>query len=170
MRNKTFRALCGSLTFAFACILFGPYEFAGMSAAVAVALLAGVSMEPLFATLAVGLYLVAGIWLPIYPGGGSGIAVLFGSRGGFLLSLVLCALVISALVKGLRGHPFLSVFVGLCASFMLYFGVGILWYVVKTDSSFIAVLSAGWATQCLLFAADALLALVASGSLYKAVR
>lgn len=170
MKNKTFRWLCGSLVFAFACMILGPFQIARVSGAVVVALLAGVSMEPMFAVLSVALYLLAGIWLPVYPGMTSGTGVLFGASGGFLLSLLLCTLVIAALMKGLRGHPFLSVFVGLCAAFMLYFGIGILWYVVKTDSSFIGVLSSGWGTSFLLFGADALLAMMASSSLYKAVK
>lgn len=170
MRNKTIRKLCGSLVFSFAMMLFGPYQLAGVSAAVAITLLAGVAMEPLFAVLSVAVYLIVGIWIPVYPGLASGMGVLFGASGGFLLSLLLCALVIAALVKGLRGHPFLSVFVGLCASFMLYFGIGILWYVVKTDSPFLSVLASGWGTPCLLFGGDALLAMLSSSTLYKAVK
>lgn len=170
MKNKTLRQLCGALVMAFACLLFGPYQIAGVSAAVAVVLLAGVSMEPLFAVLSVGLYLVAGLWLPVYPGMHSGADYLFGASGGFLLSLIFCALMISALVKGLRGHPFLSVVIGLCASFVLYFGAGILWNVVRTGNSLISVLSSGWVTPCFLFGMDALLALFASRTLYKAVK
>ncbi len=168
MRNKTLRALCGSLFFAFACGVLGPYQIGGVSAAVAVVLLAGVSMDPLFALLSAALYLLAGIWLPVYPGSAHGTAVLLGSSGGFLLSLLLCALVISALRSGLRRHPFLAAFAGLCAAFLLYFGMGILWYVVKTDSSIQSVLTLQWKTPCLLFGLDALLALLASPTLYRA--
>lgn len=170
MKNKTLRQVLGALVMAFACMLFGPYQIAGVSAAVAVVLLAGVSMEPLFAVLSVGLYLVAGLWLPVYPGMNAGADYLFGASGGFLLSLMFCALVISALNKGLRGHPFLSVFIGLCASFVLYFGTGILWNVIRTGNDLVSVLSAEWVTPCLLFGMDALLAFFASRTLYKAMK
>ena len=170
MKNKTVRRLLGALVFAFACVLLGPYQIAGVSAALVAVLLAGVALEPLFAVLSVGLYLVAGLWMPVYAGMNKGADYLFGASGGFLLSLMFCALVISALSKGLRGHPFLAVVIGLCASFVLYFGTGILWNVIVTGNDLLSVLSAGWTTPCMLFGMDALLALFASRTLYKAVR
>lgn len=170
MRNKTARAACAALTFAFAMVILGPYQYAGLSAMVLAVLLAGVALEPVFAVLSVGVYLAAGIWLPVYPGGGRGLDVLLGSRGGFLLALLLCALVISALIKGLRKKPLLAVAAGLCVSFLLYFGVGILWYVVKTDSSLMGVLNSGWGGTFLLFGMDCLLAFAAAGPMKKAVR
>ena len=170
MKNKSTRAICAALTFSFAMVILGPYQYAGLSAMVLAVLLAGVALEPMFAVLSVGVYLLAGLWLPVYPGGGRGLDVLLGARGGFLLALVLCALVISALIKGLRKHPVLSVATGLGMAFLLYFGMGILWYVVKTDSSLMGVLSAGWGGTCLLFGLDCLLAFAAAGPMKKAVR
>ena len=170
MKNKTVRRVLGALVFTFACMLFGPFQISGVSAAVAVVLLAGVAMEPLYAVLSVGLYLVAGLWLPVYAGMHESAEYLFGASGGFLLSLMFCALVISALSKGMREHPVLAVVSGLCASFALYFGTGILWNVIVTGNSLTDVLALGWKTPCLLYAADALLALFASRTLYKAVK
>lgn len=169
MKNRTVRGLCGSLLFAFAACVLGGYQISGISVAVAITLLAGVALDPLYAMLAPALYLIAGIWLPVYPGQASGVSVLFGSSGGFLLSLLLCALIIAAMRKGMRGYPFLATFVGLCAAFLLFFGIGILWEVVRTGASLPGVLNAQLGSRCILFALDALLALLASPTLYRAV-
>lgn len=169
MRNRTVRGIFGALLFAFAACLLGGYVISGISAAVAVLLLAGVALDPLYALLAPAAYLIAGIWLPVYPGLASGVGVLFGGSGGFLLSLLLCSFIIAAMRKGMRGYPFLATFVGLCAAFLLFFGVGILWQVVRTGAAFSAVLTAQLGTRMILFGLDALLALLASPTLYRAV-
>lgn len=169
MRSRTMRGLCGSLLFAFAACVLGGYQISGVSAAVAIVLLAGVALEPLYALLAPALYLLVGIWLPVYPGLSRGTGVLFGSSGGFLFALLACALVVAAMRSGLRRQPFLGAFVGLCAAFLLYFGIGILWEVVRTGASFSVVLNAQLGRRCILFGLDALLALLASPTLYKAV-
>ena len=169
MKNKAMRGICGSLMFAFAACVLGGYQISGVSVAVAVILLAGVALDPLYAVLAPAFYLIVGIWLPVYPGLAHGTGVLFGGSGGFLLSLLLCGLIISAMRKGMRGYPFLATFVRLCAAFLLYFGIGILWEVVRTGVSFSAALNAQLGMRCALFGLDALLALFASPTLYKAV-
>ena len=169
MKNKTFRGICGALLFAFAACILGGYEISGISVAVAVLLLAGVALDPLCAVLASALYLVVGIWLPVYPGLTRGLGVLFGARGGFLLSLLFCTFIIAALRRGLRRNLFLATLAGLCVSFLLFFGVGILWQVLRTGDSFAAVLNAQLGRRMLLFGLDSLLALLASPSLYRAV-
>lgn len=169
MKNKTLRRFCGTLLFAFSACMLGGYEVSGMSAAVAVLLLAGVALDPLCALLASALYLVAGIWLPVYPGLTRGLDVLFGGQGGFLLSLLLCAFLVAALRRGLRGHMFLATLAGLCVSFLLFFGIGILWQVIRTGASFSAALNAQVGRRMLLFGLDSLVALFASPSLYRAV-
>lgn len=169
MKNKTVRGLCGALLFAFTACVLGGYSVSGISAAVAVLLLAGVALDPLCALLASALYLAAGIWLPVYPGRESGLGVLFGGQGGFLLSLLFCAFIVAAMRRGMRGYPFLATFVGLCASFLLFFGIGILWQVIRTGAAFSGVLNAQLGMRALLFGLDSLVALLASPSLYRAI-
>ncbi len=169
MKNKTARQFCGALVFAFAACALGGYTVNGMSPAIAVLLLAGAALEPMFALLAAGLYLFAGLWLPVYPGVVSGYEVLLGGSGGFLLSLLLCAFVVAAARKGIRGYPYLATFVGLCAAFLLFFGVGVLWQVVRTGAGFSAVLHEQFGWRFFLFGMDALLTLFASPNLHRAV-
>lgn len=166
MRNKTFRRVCGALLFAYAACLLGGY---GIFAAVAVLLLAGVAMDPLCALSSSALYLLAGIWLPVYPDSTHGLDVLFGARGGFLLSLLFCTFLIAALRSGLRGHPILATLAGLCVSFLLFFGIGILWQAIRTEATFSAVLNAQVGKPMIRFGMCSLLALFASPSLYRAV-
>ncbi len=169
MKNKTARQFCGAVVFAFAACALGGYSVSGMSPAVAVLLLSGVTLEPMFALLAAGLYLFAGLWLPVYPGLASGYGVLLGRGGGFLLSLLLCAFVVAATRKGIRRYPYLATFVGLCAAFLLFFGVGVIWQVVRTGAGFSAVLQEQFGRRFFLFGLDALLALLASPNLHRAV-
>ena len=166
MKNKTLRGVCGALLFAYAACLLGPY---GIFAAVAVLLLAGVALDPLCGLLASAFYLIAGIWLPVYPGSARGLGVLFGGQGGFLLSLLFCTFIIAALRRGLRGHPFLATLAGLCVSFLLFFGIGILWQALRTSATFSSALNAQVGRPMLLFGLDSLLALLASPSLYRAI-
>ena len=56
--------------------------------------LAGFALGPKRGALAVGLYLLAGaVGLPVFAGGKSGLAHLFGPTGGFLIGFVFYALV-----------------------------------------------------------------------------
>ena len=169
MKNKTVRGLCGALLFAFAACVLGGYGLSGITAAVAVLLLAGVALDPLYALLASALYLAAGIWLPVYPGLTRGLDVLLGGQGGFLLSLLLCTFLVAAMRRGLHRYPFLATLAGLCVAFVLFFGIGILWQVVRTGDAFSAVLNAQVGTRMILFGFDSLLALLASPTLYRAV-
>ena len=58
MKNKTMRTICAALTFSFAMVILGPYQYAGISAMVLAVLLAGVGHSPLNANSGVGLKLV----------------------------------------------------------------------------------------------------------------
>lgn len=61
-------------------------------------LLAGAILGPRKGPLAVTLYLAVGaVGIPVFAGGGSGIAVFVGPTGGFLLGFVLAAWVVGAL-------------------------------------------------------------------------
>ena len=170
MKSKFWKAVFSVLLFSYAMAIVGPYEYAGLSAAVPVMLLAGVSMGPLCSILSVAVYLLAGLWFPVYINGGCGAGALFGAHGGFLLVLLPCVLVISALIKGLKKHPLLALLLGLAIAFLLYFAFGILWYVISTGSSLAGVLSKGWGGISLLFLLNCVLAFFVSGPLKRAVR
>lgn len=57
-------------------------------------LMAGYTLGPAYGAAAIGLYLVAGIvGLPVFAGGKSGFAALFGPTGGYLIGFIVCAAV-----------------------------------------------------------------------------
>ncbi len=170
MKKKTKTELVGALLFALIASVMGAYSLAGVSAALAGILLAGAVLEPLYAMLSAGVYLLAGVWLPVYAGAARGTEFLFGPSGGFLIALPFCALAVAAMRKAMRQNPFPALAVGLCISFLLYFGIGILWHIVKTGASFQAVFTSKLSTPCLLFGLDALLTLVLSPYVRKLVK
>ena len=139
-----------------ACVV-GPYNLNGISPVVLVVLVAG-ALEPAgYALASVAAYLAVGIFLPIYPSGLSGIGTLFGTYGGYLLSLLLCPLAISYSVRCLRKEFALSLCIGFGAAWLLYFGIGSIWYLIRSEKALLEVLKMQ-GIPCLLFLADALAA------------
>ena len=58
------------------------------------AFLAGLTLGPVWGSASVSLYILAGlVGLPVFSGGKSGLAVLLGPTGGYLLGFVICALI-----------------------------------------------------------------------------
>ena len=64
-----------------------------------VVLLAGMVLGPRLGVLAVLAYLVLGLVAPVYSGGASGLGVLFGPTGGYLIGFI-PAVVVAGLVAG----------------------------------------------------------------------
>ena len=155
---------------AFACMLLGPFQYAGLSGALLVVLVAGFAMDPLEGAGASALYLLTGLLLAVYPGGGRGADVLFGASGGFLLAMPVCILVISACVRGWGKQPLLGGLAGILGAFAVYFGGGILWYTVKTEIPLGTVLSAGWGGTCFLFLVYGVFAMLCAGAFRRMLR
>lgn len=95
-----FAALIAALALVPSFLLGGvPFSFAVIGVG-----LAGLVLGPWRGAAAVGLYVAAGAaGLPIFSGGRSGLATLFGATGGYLFSFILTALVIGLFARhGLR--------------------------------------------------------------------
>jgi biotin transport system substrate-specific component len=65
-----------------------------------VVLLAGMVLGPRLGALSVVAYLLLGLVAPVYSGGTSGVGVLFGPTGGYLIGFVMAALVAGVLAAG----------------------------------------------------------------------
>lgn len=92
LHSLVWTALCAALTAAgaFVHIPMGPVPISLQTMFV---LLAGFLLGPWRGALAILLYIAAGLLgLPVFAGGRSGLAVLLGPTGGYLLGFVTCAL------------------------------------------------------------------------------
>lgn len=78
-------------------------------------------------TWSVGIYLLLGaIGLPVYAGGSSGIGVLFGPTGGYLISFLLAAFIIGKLIE-LTSRSFLAVLFANSVGTFLSLLIGTIW-------------------------------------------
>lgn len=95
-------------------------------------------------SLAMGLYLLAGLALPVFSGGASGVVHLLGATGGYLLAFPLVALVAGTLTERTRtlGQSALALLAGSLVLFSC--GVAVL-HTVSGDLSWAAALDMGWA-------------------------
>lgn len=157
MRNAKLRQPASALTLCVLSCVLGPFCLNGFSPAVFSVLLAGALLPPAYALLSAGGYLLAGLLLPVYPLGASGFSFLFGSSGGYLLSLLPAAAAVSLSVRLLKKKYPLALLLGLSAAAVLYFGVGTLWYLVSGSGSFAETMRLQ-GIPLLLFSASALAA------------
>ena len=91
----------------------------------------------------VALYLFLGILgLPVFAGGRSGLAVLFGPTGGFLLGYLLLA-ASAGLLAG-KGRPSIArILMALLTGNLLLYGAGLPWLKAVTNLSWAGTLAAG---------------------------
>ncbi len=94
--------------------------------------------------LAMGLYLLAGLALPVFAGGAAGMEHLLGATGGYLLAFPLVALVAGALTERTRtlGQSALALLAGSLVLFSC--GVAVL-HAVSGDLTWLQALDMGWA-------------------------
>lgn len=170
MSGKVWKNIGICLVFCGLSCVFGPYSISCMSAAVFVMMISGLAQAPGFALVSGILYLVAGIWLPVLPdwnhGMAHGFGTLFGNSGGLLLALPLLAFTVSLFQRLLAQKPYLNTAVGLLAGFVVYFGLGLLWAVIKTGSVDLRAMG----TPFLLYGLDALAAFALSPFLIHSIR
>ena len=93
--------------------------------------------------LAMGLYLLLGLALPVYSGGAGGAVHLFGATGGYLLAFPLVALVAGAVTERTRtlGRSALALLAGSAVLFTC--GVVVL-HTVLGNVTWAAALDMGW--------------------------
>ena len=91
------------------------------------------------------LYLVLGLFLPVYSDGASGFDVIWGATGGYLVGFVLAAYVVGRLAEmGADRKPALA-FAAFCAAQLIIFGIGVPWLKVSTDQTWAWAIHNGFA-------------------------
>lgn len=78
------------------------------------------------------LYVVLGLFLPVYAGGASGWHVVWGATGGYLVGFVVAAAVIGRLAELGADRRTLIAFAAFCAGQLAIFGIGVPWLKLST--------------------------------------
>ena len=94
--------------------------------------------------LAMMLYLVLGLFFPVFAEGSSGAAVLFGANtGGYLLAFPLVAAVTGALSARWNGG--LGIVLSLLAGSVVLFSLGVTWfYLINEHVTLLEAIDKGW--------------------------
>jgi biotin transport system substrate-specific component len=96
-RVAMFTALMCVLAYVFLQLPISPVAISAETFGV---MLAGLVLEPNPAALSQGLYLLLGaLGLPVFAGGGSGIGILIGPRGGYLWGFIVGAYVTATVIQ-----------------------------------------------------------------------
>lgn len=100
-------------------------------------------LGPVYGTVAVVIYILLGmIGVPIFSNFGSGVAVILGPTGGYIIGFIFSAVISGALMKALgEKTPFmvLSMVIGLLACYL----TGTLWFVgVRSTFNFAGIIYA----------------------------
>ncbi len=132
---------------AFIAIPLGPVPFTLQSMFV---LLAGLVLGARLGALSVLAYLVLGLVAPVFSGGTSGLGVLFGPTGGYLVGFVLAALVTGAIAHA--GNPRVIRYIGAAlAGLAPIYIVGAAWLAISLHTTEVAVILIGGVLQFLPF-------------------
>ena len=132
---------------AFVTIPLGPVPFTLQTLFV---LLAGLVLGPRLGALSVVAYVVLGLVAPVYAGGTSGLGVLFGPTGGYLLGFVLGALVAGAVGRSRdAGTPRLVV--GGLAGLLPIYALGATWLAISLHATDLRLVLVGGVLQFLPF-------------------
>lgn len=82
-----------------------------------------------------GLYMVLGLFLPVYAEGNSGFDVIWGASGGYLIGFILAAYVIGYMAERGADRKVLAAFAAFVAAQLIVFGIGVPWLKVSADLS-----------------------------------
>lgn len=107
-----------------------------------VVLLAGMVLGPRLGILAVLAYLVLGLVAPVYSGGASGLGVLFGPTGGYLIGFI-PAVVVTGLVADRHSTSVTRLVTAGLAGLVPIYLLGAAWLAVQLDLGPGAALAAG---------------------------
>ncbi len=106
-------------------------------------LLCGLLLAPKYAFLASGLWLLMGaIGLPVFANGSSGIGIVFGPTGGYIIGFVIAAVVIS-LIRGQNANAMRFYIAACVGNFLIIYPLGILGLMVIAKLPLAAAIANG---------------------------
>jgi biotin transport system substrate-specific component len=130
---------------AFVAIPLGPVPFTLQPLFV---LLAGLVLGPRLGALSVVAYLVLGLVAPVYAGGTSGLGVLFGPTGGYLLGFVLGAFVAGTVGRSRDASTWRLAMGGLAGLLPIYL-LGATWLAISLHATDLRLVLVGGVLQFL---------------------
>jgi biotin transport system substrate-specific component len=110
------------------------------------------------------LYLVLGLFLPVYSDGASGFDVIWGATGGYIIGFVIAAYAIGWAAEHGRDRQVLTAFLTFCAGQLIIFGIGVPWLKVAVDMTWGDAIHYGFA----IFIVGGLIKAAAAGLLTPA--
>jgi biotin transport system substrate-specific component len=78
------------------------------------------------------LYVVAGLFLPVYSDGASGLHVIWGATGGYLIGFIVAAWIVGRFAEGGADRRFGSATVAFALGQLSIFAIGVPWLKVST--------------------------------------
>jgi biotin transport system substrate-specific component len=94
--------------------------------------------------LAMILYVVLGLFLPVYASGEQGTGILFGASGGYLFGFVLAAWAMGLVAERGGDRRFVTAIVAFAVGQLLIFGIGVPWLKVDASLSWSAAIHEGF--------------------------
>jgi biotin transport system substrate-specific component len=137
---------------------FTPVPITGSTFAV---LLSGAALGSTAGAASQGLYLLAGLWLPVFTGGNSGWQYFSGATGGFLIGFVAAAWLTGYLAERHQDRAVASAIPAFLAGSLVIYLCGVPWLAHVLDSSWTVAVEKGVAP----FVAGDLLKAAAAGLL-----
>ncbi len=120
--------------------------------------------------LAMALYVVLGLFLPVYADGASGPDVIWGATGGYLVGFVLATYVVGRLAElGAAQRPAIA-FAAFCAGQLIVFGIGVPWLKVSVGMDWSTAIHDGFTIFIVGGIVKALVAAIAVPSAWRLVR
>lgn len=116
------------------------------------------------------LYLAVGLFLPVYADGESGLDVVWGATGGYIVGFVVAAALIGRLAElGADRRPGIA-FLSFCAGQLAVFGIGVPWLKVSTGMAWSDAIHDGFAIFIVGGIIKAIIAAGAVPAAWRAVR
>jgi biotin transport system substrate-specific component len=118
-----------------------PVPITGQTLAV---VLAGAALGARRGAASQALYLLLGLFLPVYADGEQGADVIWGATGGYLVGFVLAAWVVGRLAERGADRRALTALVAFVAGQLAIFGLGVPWLKVSADLAWGAAIHYGF--------------------------
>ncbi|MFI9486771.1 biotin transporter BioY [Promicromonospora sp. NPDC052451] len=107
-------------------------------------LLGAAAIGPVRGALAQALYLALGVvGLPVFTGGASGVEVVLGASGGYIVGFVVASFVVGALARRGLDRGVLGTILAFAAGTAVIYAVGVPWLAVSTGMSPVDAVMAG---------------------------